>query len=99
MELQLQSHAIELDPASRELLEHSAARLDGRYPDFLLRLHATVRRTPHHRTGSHTVTLLANVKGGVLRAEKVGREVWYRPDPAPVRAALDAVEDYLRSNH
>jgi len=38
-------------------------------------------------------------EAGVLKAEKVGREVWYRPDPAPVRAALDAVEDYLRSHH
>lgn len=38
-------------------------------------------------------------EAGVLRSEKVGREVWYWPDPAPVRSALDAVEDYLRSNH
>ena len=35
---------------------------------------------------------------GVLRSEKVGREVWFWPDPAPVRAALDAVDDYLRAN-
>lgn len=36
---------------------------------------------------------------GVLRSEKVGREVWFWPDPAPIRAALDAVDDYLRSHH
>src|SRR5512134_3260387 len=94
MELQLQSHAIELDPASRELVEHSAARLDGRYPDFLLRLHATVRRTPHHRTGSHTVTLLANVKGGVLRAEKSAE----LPRQA-IHAAFEALEHELRRHH
>ncbi|CAG0968011.1 Transcriptional repressor SmtB [Burkholderiales bacterium] len=38
-------------------------------------------------------------EAGVLRSEKVGREVWYWPDPSPVRAALDAVEGYLRTNH
>jgi ArsR family transcriptional regulator, arsenate/arsenite/antimonite-responsive transcriptional repressor len=35
---------------------------------------------------------------GVLRSEKVGREVWFWPDPAPVRAALDAVDDYLATH-
>ena len=35
---------------------------------------------------------------GVLRSEKIGREVWFWPDPAPIREALDAVGDYLRSN-
>ena len=32
---------------------------------------------------------------GVLRARKAGREVWYTPDPAAVRAGLAAVLDYL----
>lgn len=32
---------------------------------------------------------------GVLRARKSGREVWYSPDPAAVRAGLAAVLDYL----
>jgi len=35
---------------------------------------------------------------GVLKSEKVGREVWFWPQPGPVREAIDAVGDYLRSN-
>jgi DNA-binding transcriptional ArsR family regulator len=32
---------------------------------------------------------------GVLKSEKIGKEVWYWPDPDAVRAALTAVLDYL----
>jgi len=35
---------------------------------------------------------------GVLKSEKVGREVWFWPQPGPVREAIDAVGDYLRLN-
>ena len=31
----------------------------------------------------------------ILHREKVGKEVWYHPDPAAVRAALTDVLDYL----
>ena len=34
----------------------------------------------------------------VLRSRKVGREVWYWPDPCAVRAALDAVGGYLQTH-
>ena len=34
-------------------------------------------------------------EAGVLRAEKIGKEVWYRTDPPAVRAALTSVLDYL----
>ena len=34
-------------------------------------------------------------EAGVLHAQKVGKEVWYRTDPKAVRAALRAVMDYL----
>ena len=37
-------------------------------------------------------------EAGVLRSRKVGREVWYWPDPHAVRAALDAVDGYLESH-
>ena len=33
---------------------------------------------------------------GVLRCEKIGKEVWYWRDPDAVRKALTAVLDYLR---
>ncbi len=36
-------------------------------------------------------------EAGVLRSEKVGKEVWFWPEPDTVRAALDAVRDYLDS--
>jgi len=31
----------------------------------------------------------------ILHSEKVGKEVWYHPDPETVRAALTDVLDYL----
>jgi DNA-binding transcriptional ArsR family regulator len=34
-------------------------------------------------------------EAGILRCEKIGKEVWYWPMPNTVRAALDAVRDYL----
>jgi ArsR family transcriptional regulator, arsenate/arsenite/antimonite-responsive transcriptional repressor len=34
-------------------------------------------------------------EAGVLRATRAGRETLYAPDPRAVRAALDAVRDYL----
>ncbi len=34
---------------------------------------------------------------GVLKCEKIGKEVWYWPDPDAVRAALRAVLDYLET--
>ena len=37
-------------------------------------------------------------EAGVLRSRKVGREVWYWPDPSAVRAAFDAVDGYLESH-
>lgn len=34
-------------------------------------------------------------EAGVLNSEKVGKEVRFWPEPGAVRAALDAVRDYL----
>ena len=34
-------------------------------------------------------------EAGVVHAEKIGKEVWYRTDPQAVRAALASVLDYL----
>jgi ArsR family transcriptional regulator, arsenate/arsenite/antimonite-responsive transcriptional repressor len=34
-------------------------------------------------------------EAGVLRCEKIGKEVWYWPEAVNVRAALDAVREYL----
>ena len=35
---------------------------------------------------------------GVLRNQKVGKEVWYRTEPAAVRTALQSVLDYIGAN-
>jgi DNA-binding transcriptional ArsR family regulator len=37
-------------------------------------------------------------EAGVLRSSKVGREVWCWPDPDAVRAALGAVDGYLKAH-
>src|SRR5262252_4029271 len=42
---------------------------------------------------SHHLRVLRDA--GVLRSQKVGKEVWYWPDPDAVRAALTAVLEYL----
>jgi DNA-binding transcriptional ArsR family regulator len=42
---------------------------------------------------SHHLRILRDA--GVLRHEKIGKEVWYWPDPDAVRAALTAVLEYL----
>ena len=34
-------------------------------------------------------------EAGVVHAEKIGKEVWYRTDPLAVRTALASVLDYL----
>ena len=34
-------------------------------------------------------------EAGVLSCEKIGKEVWYWPDPGAVRAGLAAVLEYL----
>jgi ArsR family transcriptional regulator len=34
-------------------------------------------------------------EAGVLQCEKIGKEVWYWPEPTNVRSALDAVREYL----
>ena len=37
-------------------------------------------------------------EAGVLRSEKIGKEVWYRTDPDAVRGALSAVLEYVAAN-
>src|SRR5262249_9387068 len=37
-------------------------------------------------------------EAGVLKSQKVGKEVWYRTEPQAVRAALSAVLDYIDAN-
>src|SRR3982750_2660159 len=53
-----------------------------------------VAASPLSRTAvAHHLKVLR--EAGVLHAQKVGKEVWYRPDPQAVRDALRAVMDYL----
>ena len=42
---------------------------------------------------SHHLRVLRDA--GVLKSQKVGKEVWYWPDPGAVRVALTAVLEYL----
>jgi ArsR family transcriptional regulator, arsenate/arsenite/antimonite-responsive transcriptional repressor len=42
---------------------------------------------------SHHLRVLRDA--GVLQSEKIGKQVWYRPDPNTVRAALTSVLHYL----
>jgi ArsR family transcriptional regulator len=50
---------------------------------------------PLSRTAAaHHIGVLRDA--GVLRAEKRGKAVYLRPDPATVSAALNGVRDYIR---
>jgi DNA-binding transcriptional ArsR family regulator len=46
---------------------------------------------------SHHLRVLR--EAGVLKSEKVGKEVQFWPDPAAVQTALAAVQDYLASHN
>ena len=46
---------------------------------------------------SHHLRVLT--EAGVLEREKLGKEVYFRPDANAVRAALDAVRDYLAAHY
>jgi len=37
-------------------------------------------------------------EAGVLRSEKIGKEVWYRTDPEKVKSGLTEVLDYITSH-
>src|ERR1700686_3319542 len=37
-------------------------------------------------------------EAGVLKSEKIGREVYFWPDAATVRQALEAVKEYVREH-
>jgi DNA-binding transcriptional ArsR family regulator len=52
-------------------------------------------RVPLSRTAvAHHVRVLR--ESGVLSAEKRGKEVYLRPDPAKVLVAIDGLRDYIR---
>jgi ribosomal subunit interface protein len=93
MDLEIQTQHVTLDPAWRDLIEQSSARIAGRYPETL-RLHVTVRRTAHHRAGTETVAVLANVEGGVVRAEKEEEEM-----RDAIHAVFAALEVGLQRHH
>jgi len=46
---------------------------------------------------SHHLRVLT--EAGVLVREKLGKEVYFRPDAGAVRTALDAVRDYLTTHY
>ncbi len=63
-------------------------------PGERLRVGDIVAASPLSRTAvSHHLRVMR--EAGVLRAEKRGKEVWYWPDNALVKAALEAVLGYL----
>jgi CspA family cold shock protein len=86
MDLEIQTRSTELDPSWRDLIDRSVARMSERFPE-VLRLHVTLRHAPHHRRGSEVVSLLANVEGATLRAEKEEEDA-----PAALRAAFAALD-------
>src|SRR5512134_3486473 len=86
MDLEIQTRHTELDPSWRDLIERSAARLSQRHPE-MLRMHVTLRHETHHLRGSEVVSLLANVEGATLRAEKEREDV-----PDALHAAFAALE-------
>jgi len=93
MELEIQTQQIDLDPDWRDLIERLAGRLQTRYPE-MLRLHVTVRHGPHHRRGLEEVSLVANVSGVTLRADKQEEQV-----RTALHSAFDALASELEHHH
>ena len=93
MELEIQTRQIDLDPAWRDFIEHQAERLSGRYPE-VLRLHVILRHLPHHRRGTEQVTVLANVEGTTLRADKQEENV-----RTAIHATFEALTTELERYH
>lgn len=93
MELEVQTRQIDLDPASRDLIETRAARLSERYPE-MLRLHVTLRHGTHHRAGYEEAKLLANLEGTTLFAAKRGARA-----TVALHAAFEALGIALARHH
>jgi CspA family cold shock protein len=93
MDIEIQTQQIDLDPTWRDLIERLATGLVSRYPE-VLRLHAKLRHGGHHRRGFETVSLVANVEGVTLCAEKEEEDV-----RAAVRAAFAALGTELERHH
>ena len=68
-DLEVQTRNIGLDPRWRDLVDEEAAALAERFPE-LIRLHVTLRHTPHHRRGAEEATLVASVPDRVVRVAK-----------------------------
>jgi ribosomal subunit interface protein len=93
VDLEIQSQHVDVAPAWRQLIEDRAAKLAARYPE-LMRLHVTLRRGRHHRSGIDEVDVVANVPGRSLRAAKEEEDM-----TAALRAALVSIERELRGYH
>jgi CspA family cold shock protein len=93
VKLEIQTQHIDLDPGWRDLIEKAVERLSTRYPE-VLRLHVTLRHNPHHRHGVEEVTLVANVEGTTLRADKQDEQV-----RAALHEAFEALGVELERHH
>jgi ribosome-associated translation inhibitor RaiA len=73
-DVEIQARGLTLDPAWRDLIERSVAKLAERYPEPL-RVHVTLTHSRHHRHGAEAVSIVANLPGTTLRVSKQEPEV------------------------
>jgi len=68
-DVEIQARGLTLDPAWRELIERSVAKLAERYPEPM-RVHVTLTHSRHHRHGVEAISVVANLPGTTLRVAK-----------------------------
>lgn len=71
-DLEIQGRGAPLVPGYRALIERHVERWAGRYPE-LARVHVTIGRGRHHRTGFESAAIVAVYPGRTLRVAKDGR--------------------------
>ena len=93
MDVEIQTHDVEMQPTWQALIDKRLAVIAARYPS-VLRVHVTLKHGRHHRLGVEEAAIVANVAGGTLRTAKQEAEM-----TAAVHAALDVLERKLAGHH
>ena len=93
MDVEIQTHDVDMEPDWRALIGARLVRLGQRYPR-LVRVHVTLRHGRHHLHGVEEVDIVATYPGATVRAAK--KEEKMRD---AIHAALDVLERALATHH
>ena len=92
-DVEIQTRGAVLTPGYRDLIERHVARWADRHPE-LGRIHVTLERGRHHRTGFENAAIVATYPGRTLRVSKQGQRA-----TDALHAALGAMTRDLAHAH